>query len=350
MLRIQELKIIDILRSNNIEPRKECINLKKRLLFYNLLLIFTIYIDIYGNSNNQEHGFYSFSKEKDYIGKKFAIIKRECSLCGLFSNYMVYLGCIHKYLLEGYIPIIDNKSFPNAINGFNMTKNNNWELLFEQPFGYTLESVLKNAKDITYFSCEDCIPRPDEYSMLMNEPRKHFWHDFSNKYLAIKNELVYLANKIMYKLFRKSKNILGALTRGTDYIYKQPSGHPIPPNVSDFINDVKEMDDKFKYDYIFFSTEDEKIRYNFSHSFKERKIKQIKHKSPINYDYIKADYLNSNENIIGNLEFNKIYLLNIIILSKCLDIITARCSGAVGIFILSKGFRNTKIYDLGVYK
>ena len=94
MLRIQELKQIDIQKRNNFEPRKKCINLKKRLLFYNLLLIFTIYIDIYGNSNNQEHGFYSFSNEKDYIGKKFAIIKRECSLCGLFSNYMVYLGCI----------------------------------------------------------------------------------------------------------------------------------------------------------------------------------------------------------------------------------------------------------------
>lgn len=284
------------------------------------------------------------------MNKKFAIIKRECSLCGLFSNYMVYLGCIHKYLLEGYIPIIDNKSFPNSINGFNTSKINNWELLFDQPFGYTLESVLKNAKDITYISCEDCIPRPDEYSMLKNEPRKNFWHIFSNKYLAIKKELVYLANKFIYKLFRKSKNILGALTRGTDYISKRPSGHPIPPNLSDFINDVKELDDKYKYDYIFFSTEDENIRFNFTKNFKQSKIKQIKHKKAINYDYTKGDYLNSNENIIGNLEFNKIYLLNIIILSKCLDIITARCSGAVGIFILTEGFRNTKIYDLGVYE
>ena len=80
--------------------------------------------------------------------------------------------------MEGYIPIIDNKSFPNSINGFNTSKINNWELLFDQPFGYTLESVLKNAKDITYISCEDFILRPDEYSMLKNEPRKNFWHNF----------------------------------------------------------------------------------------------------------------------------------------------------------------------------
>ena len=44
-----------------------------------------------------------------------------------------------------------------------------------------------------------------------------------------------------------------------------------------------------------------------------------------------------------------IYLLNIILLSKCIDIITARCSGAAGIFILTNGFRNSKVYDLGEY-
>ena len=44
-----------------------------------------------------------------------------------------------------------------------------------------------------------------------------------------------------------------------------------------------------------------------------------------------------------------LYLLNIIILSKCLDIIAARCSGTAGIFVLTNGFRNIKIYNKGVY-
>ena len=46
----------------------------------------------------------------------------------------------------------------------------------------------------------------------------------------------------------------------------------------------------------------------------------------------------------------KNYLLNIIILSKCLDFVSSRGSGAAGAFILTNGFRNIKIYDLGVYK
>jgi hypothetical protein len=46
----------------------------------------------------------------------------------------------------------------------------------------------------------------------------------------------------------------------------------------------------------------------------------------------------------------KTYLINIIILSKCIDIITSKTAGAIVAFILTNGFRNKKIYDLGYYK
>ena len=74
---------------------------------------------------------------------------------------------IHSYLIEGYIPIIDLKSFPNIINGFNTKNSNHLELFFEQPFGYTLE-VLKKAKYIKCVKYSDCQPKPDEKSMLFN--------------------------------------------------------------------------------------------------------------------------------------------------------------------------------------
>ena len=59
--------------------------------------------------------------------------------------------------------------------------------------------------------------------------------------------------------------------------------------------------------------------------------------------------INSHKNIYGNLSYSKNYLLNIIILSTCLDIITSKCNGAAAIFIFSNGFRHIKIYDLGIY-
>ena len=90
--------------------------------------------------------------KKDYSNNKFAIIINNCSSCGLFSFYLTSLACIHKFLLEGYIPIIDLKSFPNVVNGINITKSNSWEIFFDQPFGYTLEDVLKNAAYAELFS------------------------------------------------------------------------------------------------------------------------------------------------------------------------------------------------------
>ena len=49
------------------------------------------------------------------------------------------------------------------------------------------------------------------------------------------------------------------------------------------------------------------------------------------------------------MDFLKAYLYSIIILSKCVDIISSRTSGAAGAFILSKGFRNQLVYYLGEY-
>lgn len=324
-------------------------SIKKLFILYNLFIVILFYIFINGSENKDKGNYYhDLIKNEDYQNKSFAIIERRCPHCGLFSFFIVSLGCIHNYLMKGYIPIIDIKSFPNVINGFNTSHNNYWELFFEQPYGYTLEEVQKNAKNIMHVKCHDCRPRPDDKSFPFNDVRKNFWHNFANIYLPIKKEIIILSNKIMHKLFKNSNNILGVLTRGTDYVTLKPRNHPIPPNVSELIYDVKEMDAKYMYDYIFFSTEDDLIRDKFVKSF-PKKVKQIHIKTKIKYNYIKTNFLGYNEEIKGNIEYNKIYLLNIIILSKCLDIVTARCSGAAGIFILTNGFRNMKIYNLGVY-
>ena len=46
----------------------------------------------------------------------------------------------------------------------------------------------------------------------------------------------------------------------------------------------------------------------------------------------------------------KDYLINIIILSNCIDIICGRANGSVLAFIITKGFRNVLAYNLGKYK
>ena len=133
--------------------------------------------------------------------------------------------------------------------------------------------------------------------------------------------------------------------RGTDYIARKPKGHPIPPTPSMVIKDIKEINTKNKYDWFFISTEDDLIRDIFIKEF-GYKIKFLISQK-INYNYNKKQFLS--DNIKGNVQYIKIYLLNMIILSKCIDIISSQTSGAIGVFILSEGFRYSKVYNLGTY-
>ena len=254
----------------------------------------------------------------DYENSNFAILKRtSCRTCGLFSNYIVYLGCIRQYISEGYIPLIDLGSFRNIFNGFNKSSTYNpWEIFFYQPFNHTLIKVLKFAKNIKYFICKSTFYRPYN-TIYINKVLINYWHNIASLYMPIKEEFINKSNYLFQKLFNNNNNILGVLIRGTDYIAKKPKHHPIPPNVETMINDVKTMDKKNNYN--------------------------------INYNYNSKLLLAYNKNIKGNIEFMKIYLINIILLSKCIDIITARTSGAAGAFIITNGFRNEKIYFLGKF-
>ena len=176
-----------------------------------------------------------------------------------------------------------------------------------------------------------------------------FWHNFAQKYLQIKDKIIEEANYKKKILFNDSNNVLGILIRGTDYIALKPKDHAIQPSCEMVFNDIQEMDIKNKYDWIFITTEDDLIREEFKKKF-GTKLRFINNNFKIEYDYNSKEYINLNNNLKGNINFFKNYLINIIILSKCLDIICSRTGGSIGAFILTEGFRNKKVYYLGVYK
>ena len=154
---------------------------------------------------------------------------------------------LKKFLIDGYVPIIDVTNYPNILNKFGKTKENNWELFFEQPFGYRLEDVVKNAKHIKYTNDTlQCGKFPDQRALPLKPSEQFFWHYFAKRYMPIKSKIIDLSNHIMYKLFKITKNILGVFIRGTDYVLTKPKGHPIKPNLNDVVNDVKEIDKKYK--------------------------------------------------------------------------------------------------------
>ena len=324
---------------NNLDTNIKS-NLKLFIIFI-FIIIHNIKKDVYKKIS---------SKEIDYKNNTFIIIRRPCKMGGLFSFYKVFLSCMLKFIIEGYIPILEVESYPTIFNGFkaNSSSINPWEYFFNQPFNYKLENVLKNAKKIKYYNCKREHSTPQYHNFYSKKISIDFWHNFGKTYIPIKNEIIKELNNIMKILFKGSNNILGVLIRGTDYLAKKPKKHPIPPSCERIINDIKEMDTINSYNWIFVVTEDIKIREKIINKFKE-KIKYIKPKIEINYNYKSKKYLAFNKNLKGNLDNLKIYLINILILSKCIDIITARTNGSIGAFIFTEGFRNIKVYYLGLY-
>ena len=280
--------------------------------------------------------------------KKFAILHRtSCEACGLFSYYIVHLGCIINYLKHGYIPILEVGSFWNVFIGYKIPGDNPWEEFFNQPCGYTFEEVVK-MKDVEIFECECVSDMPDEKTIYSNNIMWDYHHKIQEKYMSVKKKIYNEAKNIWYKLFGNSKNVLGILIRGTDYIALKPFGHARQPSIKRVKNDAVKMDKKNKYDFIFLATEDGKIRNIFIKKFGQ-KLKYLLPKQTVNYDDTYGEYLTYNQNVFGNMNFLKTYLLSVIILSKCVDIISSRTSGAAGVFILSNGYRNKLVYYLGEY-
>ena len=222
---------------------------------------------------------------------------------------------MNKFLKDGFIPIIDLKCFKNIFNGYNTSSidKNPWEYFFHQPFGFTLNNVLKNAKFKRYYHCKTNYFRPD-LDIFSNKVLNDYWHNIAKIYIPLKLEIINEIDQIIKKLFKSSKNILGILVRGTDYISLKPKNHPIPPNNEIVIKDIIELDKKNKYEFFFISTEDDFIRELFIKKF-GYKLKYLIYRKKINYNYKKGQYLGFNKNVKGNIQFSKIYLLeyNIII-------------------------------------
>ena len=203
------------------------------------------------------------------------------------------------------------------------------------------------GKKIQYYSCNS-MTSPN-YSIFFNKILMDFFHNLARKYIPVKEKILLESQLIRKNLFKESKNVLGILMRGTDYISIKPRSHPIPPSTEIVIKDIRELDNKNNYDWYFISTEDELIRKKFVQQLGS-KLKYYIYDKKINYNYKKKKLLSYNKNIKGNINFTKVYLLNMIILSKCVDIVCAMTSGSLGVFIFTNGFRNSKVYKIGFYK
>ena len=324
------------------------------------IILFVLFYKLYENTifnrvkkiiKDKEKYYIENSLSNDYKNNKFIILSHDCIDCGLLSHYHQFLSCLTYIIKEGKIPIVDLLPFPNIFNGFNASslslEQNPWEYFFKQPFGYNLKDVKKYAKNIQDYKCN--YPRPDREVIFYNKFYIYYWHNLYEKYFPIKDEIIRRAENIRKKLFKNSENVLGIFLRGTDFVATRPGGHCIQPEPEVVFKDVDKFDEENNYDFYFLATEDYLIRNKFKKRY-NNKLKYLETNLSFGYNYeSRKERLAYNKNINGNFNLMKDYLINIIILSKCIDFICGRTNGSSMAFIISKGFRNVKAYHFGNY-
>ena len=299
---------ISYLEKNYIKVNKKDYN----IIMFKMLIIFLIFIigfiinhnKIYNKINlyNKSNNYFKKNNMKYDYNNKFVILKKNCHSCGLFGFYVSFIGCIQIFVSKGYIPIIDLYSLPNIFNGYNKTfiDKNPWEIFFNQPFGYILKNIIKKGKNIIFFECNlNPSKRPNSSTIFINKILRDFWNNIAESYVPIKKEIINEADNTRLNFFKSSDNVLGVLIRGTDYIAKKPKYHPIQPNAEMVLKDIKEMNNKNNYDFIFIATEDDLIREKFIKEF-GNKLKYIRVNKKIEYNYKRKEYLAFNQNIKGN--------------------------------------------------
>lgn len=273
--------------------------------------------------------------------KTFYVIRRANSKVGLFSLVMTTLGHIKYAVDKGYIPIVDLSN-----NSLNKQKQNVWELYFEQPCGYTLEDIA-HSKNIVLSKgiIDNCISYPGGEIAHNNEELLK-WKKIAEKYWILDSNIQAEAKQLIWDIFG-SKKVLGVLMRGTDYVNARPPKHPVQPTVEQVINKINEVLDKYKCNYIYLVTEDEKIFQQLKELYGEKivslNIKRYSTQGNQNINDVRAE----NEKSV-NLP-DKQYLLSILLLAKCNYLVAGNAGGSQGALLLNQNYEYRYIFDLGIY-
>ncbi|MDR2593215.1 MAG: hypothetical protein LBC87_00385 [Fibromonadaceae bacterium] len=271
---------------------------------------------------------------------------------GIFALAIRYSTHIEYALSKNYIPIIDMQNYDNQyLDGIGTGKENAWEYFFEQPCGFDL-SQIRNSKNIIIaglFASEKMLTflyyNRDFDSQLFLEFKKVFqkyikFNEVTKNYINEKEQII------------KDKRVLGVLARGTDYILKKPSAHPIQPDAFELIEKTKETMQKYNLDFVYLATEDESIFENFSKEFGEKLIhnnqKRIKlTEQDLTDGKLLVDFNFGRERDKYHLGLE--YIASIYILSRCKYFIGGFTSGTISVMLMTQGFEYKYVYDLGCY-
>jgi hypothetical protein len=307
-------------------------------------------VNIPANHDKYKNNQIKISCGEDNPDKTFYVIRTPQDTVGLFSIVLTNLTHITYAVKSGYIPVVDLK---NVKNSYSDGQSNAWELFFKQPMDDTLDDI-STSKNVILSGLERIHENyPLNVNRIYYKRYKNkfiLFKDIYNQYIRINQNSMEYMQTDFNNIFQNGRRILGVLCRGTDYILKEPKGHPIQPDPIDVIKKAKEIMRKYNCSHIYLATEDESVFELFKLYFENtlltnrqkrftyREFKDIECLNQINRSRKNDKYLTALD-----------YLSSINILSKCNCFIGGRTSGTAGVYFMSNGFEYDYIWDIGTY-
>lgn len=286
----------------------------------------------------------SVCRGKEYPDRHFYIIRRHASRAGLFSFVMTNLGSIQEAADRCLVPVIDMQSSINPlILPEEVGHENGWERYFLQPCGFSLSDVC-HARYITLSDIHPPARYPDA-AQLRDPEKLRKWRKLFHQYIHVKPELMQEAESYIGRQFT-GKKVLGILARGTDYRASKPHGHEIQPDAELLIRDAGQLMRDKGYDLIYLATEDGEIWNAFQAAFPGKCLSyQQDH-----FTVKEGEWINDLANeAVGTMTVNREYLISIVILSRCQGFLGGAANGSFGALLMSDGYEDQVLYDLGVY-
>lgn len=269
-------------------------------------------------------------------------------LCALLNEY---LGELRLVDAMGWIPVVDLKSYANAlIDSKYVGKKNGWDDFFYPMSNVTLEKV--ESLHNVYYSTVDSHTYCPKWDMRCLNSKKEIeiWRRLFNKYIRLNDETQKFVDKEFEKLEKYFvEGVCGVLLRGTDYAEFKPSGHPIQPTIDEAKVEIDKMLKRTGCKYIFLATEDKKIYKELQKIYGNRIIVDSRKM----YDSVNGKTLTNIENrrtddrYYSTLE----YIATLYILSKCKCLVSGRTSASPIILMLNDDkYDAVHFFELGEYE
>lgn len=279
----------------------------------------------------------------------YYVISCNVGRVGLFSYVNLILSKINSAVREGWIPVVDMQSHASTyLEERYIHQKNAWDYYFEQPGRVSLEEALE-SKNVIKATEEWNEPGPYSGMAFYRDQygEKTYWRRFAHQYLKIKPSILNKADDWCEKHWNTDDRVLGVLCRGTDYVKRRPEGHPIQPIPQDVVVKSRELMERWQCTRIYLCTEDASILSLFQNAFDQRCC------------FLGRNYIEDiGDDVVTRVQFDRDddqrlqgeeYLLQVLILSKCHFLLAGQCGGTLGAELLTKGYEQEYIWDLGRY-